>query len=105
MQLRDHYLRKALEAEEAATTRRKNIKQQQTAEFADRITAQHEFWKDRNIEIEIAVRTDKACSVDPAYKNHISMNQWYTQYAIMFGIAANGDVLAVLLKRLGGPNV
>lgn len=40
---------------------------------------------------------------DEVWKGHVSDNQWYMQQAIMYGTAANGELLKEIRDRLPEP--
>ena len=43
---------------------------------------------------------DQWKSDDPIWKGHVADNQWYIQQAIMYGTAANGDLLTTVIGTI-----
>ena len=98
-ELRDKYIRLALEAEDKANRIKNRIRARVEKDIRLKVSVQPEFWKARDVEGEIDFLTSKACSVDPDWKAQVTLNQWYTQYATMFATAHTGDCLEQLLRR------
>lgn len=95
-----NYLRLTKLAEHKADERKAQIKTRIERDIMIKVDAQPGFWRGRNVPDEIEFLTSKACSADPEWKKHVAMNQWYMQQAIMYGTAANNDLLRELLEAI-----
>jgi len=96
--LRDAYIEKARKAEQAAN-RVANIWYDKAARELE-LRRGRAFTKleasERHAQINDLARQWKA--KDPIWKGHVADNQWYIQQAIMYGTAANGQLLTQLIE-------
>lgn len=101
MELHQLFLRKAEEAEARAKRRLEQIERAERRVLEQRWRDQPRFWKDRDFELELAHNTSQSRAKDAMWKSHVSDNQWFMQKAIMYGTAANTELLMKLLIVLG----
>lgn len=81
-------LLRAEAAERAAFKRKAQVENSERRDLAHKIQAQPAFWRDRDMSIEVAMKTDKALTTDAVWKSRVADNQWYIAQATMYGIAA-----------------
>ncbi len=98
--LRDAYIDKAKKAEQdataqAATWRRKAYRELELRKGRAFTNASQ---SEREAQANDLVNQWK--QKDPVWKGHVANNQWYIQQAIMYGTAANGDLLQRLVDAL-----
>jgi hypothetical protein len=94
---------KAEESEAKAKRRAEQILEAERRTLEIRWAAQSSFWKDRNFVRELDVIVAKARTTDPVWKGHVSDNQWFMQKAVMYGTAANNELLERLVNALTAP--
>lgn len=96
-----HFMRKAEEAEARAKRRLQQIEAAERKVLEQRFRDQSKFWKGRDFELELAHNTSQSRAKDAMWKSHAADNQWFTQKATMYGIAANADMMRDLLLVIG----
>jgi hypothetical protein len=113
-ELRDKYLRMAEEASERASRRKAWIHRRESrnlrAMYESNPKAHPVLYAVRNHPTEwehqwnllLDTKTNVAASSDGVWKGHIADNQWYTQYAQMYGIAALSDDIRALIGEIRG---
>lgn len=100
--MHEKYLRLTKQAEQRADRRKAQIKAHVEHDLSIKFGAQPKFWQGRDYAGEVDFLTSKACGTDPEWKKQVAMNQWYMQQAIMYGTAANNDLLRALLEAIRG---
>lgn len=95
-----HYLRLAKEAEEKAEAQKDRIRAICERDLEMKFKAQPKFWEGRGFLDELDFLTNKAASSDPTWKKYVAMNQWYIQQAVMYGTAANNELLTEIVQLL-----
>lgn len=95
---RDHMIEKARKAEAAATARTTQITDnaRRSLELRDpkfrRMSQVEQTRRARDLALEWR-------KTDAVWKGHVADNQWFIQYAIMYGTAVNGDLLLQLVSQ------
>ena len=92
MELHRHFLRRAQEAEAAATRRKQQIRAREERDLQLKFETQPAFWRGRSFENELTNKTNNAASKDPIWKGHVEDNKWFISQATMHGIAALVDI-------------
>jgi hypothetical protein len=115
-ELRDHYIKKAEDASERAARRKAWIRRREArnlnAMYESNPKAHptlHAAEKSGNSEqwahawnLAVDTKTNVAASTDGVWKGAVADNQWYTQYAQMYGIAALSDDIRALVGEIRG---
>lgn len=96
LELHQHFLRKAQDAESAATRRKEQIREREARDLQLKFETQPEFWRGRNFMGELTDKVNNAASKDPRWKGHVADNQWFISQATMYGIAALVDLQLAL---------
>lgn len=96
-QLHQYFLTKAEQAETRARRRYEAIIEADRHVLTLRWKAQRRFWEDRDFELELEVIASKSRSNDPVWKAAAADSQWMMQKAVMYGTAANNELLTQLL--------
>ena len=98
-----YFLKKAEESEAKASRRAEQILNAEHRMLQVRWKVQQRFWRDRNFERELDVIVAKSKTTDPVWKGHVADNQWFMQKAVMYGTAANNELLMRLVDVLAPP--
>lgn len=113
-ELRDKYLRMAEEASERASRRKAWIRRRENrnlrAMYDSNPKAHPTLYAVRNDsaawgrqwDLLLETKTNVAASTDGVWKGAVADNQWYTQYAQMYGIAALSDDIRTLIGEIRG---
>lgn len=91
LDLHRHCLRKAQQAEAAATQRKDQIRVREARDLHLKFESQPGFWRGRDFMGELDDKVGRAASNDPIWKRHVADNQWFIAQATMYGIAALVD--------------
>lgn len=113
-ELRDKYLQMAEEASERASRRKAWIHRRESRNFRvmyeSNPKAHPALYAVRHDPIAweyqwnllLDTKANVAASSDGVWKSHVLNNQWYTQYAQMYGIAALSDDIRALIGEIRG---
>jgi hypothetical protein len=93
-----HFLTKAETAEARALRRKQQIKESCTRDLHMKWQSNKAFYASRNFEHELEHKVGSACKEDPLWKTAVADNQWFMHKAVMYGTAANNELLAALLQ-------
>jgi hypothetical protein len=99
MELRDHFIKLARDYERRADERKSVIRAKVADEMQHRYARTSVRMSKKEFELRVDEVTNVRCagtvrdasSGDPLWKGFVAMNQWYTNYAVMYGTAAAAD--------------
>jgi hypothetical protein len=103
-ELRDKYIKLAREKELAAVKRKGQIRERVMRELENHPLYKKLSPQQFNTEVDIATNTkcagSKGTPGDPQWGGFVAENQWFTQYAIMYGAAAQEETMRRLTATM-----